>query len=88
MPSGTIKWFSNKKGYGFITPDSGGDDAFVHITAVQDAGLKFINEGQRVSYDIAERNDRKVVTNLSLLAQEETAADDATQNNEDTSDAS
>jgi CspA family cold shock protein len=50
--TGTVKWFNAQKGYGFITPDAGGKDVFVHISAVQRAGLGTLNEGQRISYDI------------------------------------
>jgi len=49
---GTVKWFNAQKGYGFITPDAGGKDVFVHISAVQRAGLGTLTEGQRISYDI------------------------------------
>lgn len=57
MPIGTIKWFNGTKGYGFIQPDNGGPDVFVHITAVQRAGLDTLNEGQKVSYE--EQRDPK-----------------------------
>lgn len=59
MPTGTVKWFNTTKGFGFIAPDDGGKDVFVHITAVQAAGLQGLNEGQRVSYETVE--DRKGV---------------------------
>ena len=49
---GTVKWFNATKGYGFIQPDGGGRDVFVHITAVERAGLKALNEGQRISFDV------------------------------------
>ena len=52
MGTGTVKWFNAQKGYGFITPDAGGKDVFVHISAVQRAGLGTLTEGQRISYDI------------------------------------
>ena len=52
MPSGTVKWFNTEKGYGFIAPDDGGGDVFVHITAVERSGLGVLNENQRVSYEI------------------------------------
>ena len=52
MATGTVKWFNGEKGYGFIQPDSGGKDVFVHISAVEQAGLKGLNEGQKVSYEI------------------------------------
>ncbi len=52
MPSGAVKWFDATKGYGFIQPDDGGKDVFVHISAVERAGLRGLNEGQKVSYDL------------------------------------
>ena len=51
MPSGTVKWFNGQKGYGFIQPQGGGRDVFVHISAVEKAGLSTLNEGQRVQYE-------------------------------------
>ena len=51
MPVGTVKWFNSTKGFGFIQPDSGGADIFVHISAVQRAGLQGLNEGEKVSYE-------------------------------------
>ena len=53
MATGTVKWFNGQKGYGFIQPDDGGADVFVHISAVEQAGLPGLNEGQKVSYEIA-----------------------------------
>ena len=52
MSTGTVKWFNETKGYGFITPDGGGNDVFVHISAVERAGLRSLNEGQKVSYEL------------------------------------
>lgn len=52
MPTGTVKWFNATKGYGFITPDEGGADVFVHVTAVERAGIGAIAEGQRLSYEL------------------------------------
>jgi CspA family cold shock protein len=58
MPNGTVKWFNPAKGFGFIQPDSGGADIFVHISAVERAGLSGLNEGQKVSFD-EERDPKK-----------------------------
>ncbi|MBK8007035.1 MAG: cold-shock protein [Rhizobiales bacterium] len=52
MPSGTVKWFNAQKGYGFIQPSDGGKDVFVHISAVEQAGLSTLNEGQKINFDI------------------------------------
>jgi CspA family cold shock protein len=52
MQTGTVKWFNAQKGFGFIQPDNGGSDVFVHISAVERAGMSTLNEGQKVSYDI------------------------------------
>ena len=59
MPSGTVKWFNRAKGYGFIEPENGENDAFVHISAVQDAGLETLDEGQKVQYELAEGDNGK-----------------------------
>lgn len=52
MPTGTVKWFNSTKGFGFIQPDDGGADVFVHISAVERAGLRGLNEGQKISYEV------------------------------------
>lgn len=57
MATGTVKWFNSTKGFGFITPDAGGADVFVHISAVQAAGMQTLNENQKVSYEL--QNDPK-----------------------------
>jgi CspA family cold shock protein len=57
MPTGTVKWFNSQKGFGFIAPEDGGNDAFVHISAVERAGLSQLNEGQKVTFDLV--SDRK-----------------------------
>jgi CspA family cold shock protein len=59
MPTGTVKFFNQSKGYGFIQPDAGGKDVFVHITAVQRAGLAGLNENQKVSYELKQGRDGK-----------------------------
>lgn len=53
MPTGTVKWFNNKKGFGFIVPDAGGSDVFVHISAVEKSGMQAITDGQKLSYELA-----------------------------------
>ncbi len=65
MPKGTVKWFNPTKGYGFVAPDTGGKDVFVHISAVQKAGLRTLNEGQRLSFEIEQQqNGRAAAVNL------------------------
>ena len=57
MPTGTVKWFNSTKGYGFIAPDDGGKDIFVHISAVERAGLKGLNDNQKISYELLNGRD-------------------------------
>ena len=65
MTNGTVKWFNPTKGYGFIAPETGGKDIFVHISAVQKAGLRNLNEGQRVGFEVEEQqNGRSAAVNL------------------------
>ena len=52
MAAGTVKWFNESKGFGFITPDNGGDDLFAHFSAIQGKGFKTLNEGQKVNFDV------------------------------------
>ena len=66
MASGTVKWFNATKGFGFITPDEGGKDVFVHITAVQAAGLTGLNDGQRVSYELTTERGKTSAANLKV----------------------
>ncbi len=61
---GTVKWFNSTKGYGFIQPENGGADVFVHISAVQASGLGDLQDGQKVSYEIEENRGKKAATNL------------------------
>jgi cold shock protein len=67
MATGTVKWFNATKGYGFIAPDSGGSDVFVHISAVEGAGLTGLADNQKVRFDIESgRDGRKSASNLTL----------------------
>jgi cold shock protein len=66
MPVGTVKFFNAQKGFGFITPDEGGTDVFVHVTAVEQAGLTTLHEGQRVSFD-AVMDQKRGKTNAQNL---------------------
>jgi CspA family cold shock protein len=67
MANGTVKWFNAQKGFGFIQPDNGGKDVFVHISAVEAAGLSGLNEGQKVSFEIANQRGRDAAANLKAL---------------------
>jgi CspA family cold shock protein len=67
MASGTVKWFNSTKGFGFIQPDEGGSDVFVHISAVERAGLRGLNEGQKVSYEVQTERGRSAAVNLQPL---------------------
>jgi CspA family cold shock protein len=67
MSSGTVKWFNTTKGFGFIQPEDGGADVFVHISAVQRAGLPGLNEGQRVSYELQKERGKTAAVNLKPL---------------------
>ena len=68
MAIGTVKWFNSMKGYGFIEPEGGGKDAFVHISAVERAGITSLNEGQRVEFEIQPgQNGKSSAENLKLI---------------------
>jgi CspA family cold shock protein len=68
MATGIVKWFNPTKGYGFIQPDQGGADVFVHITALEAAGLRSLNEGQKVSYELVTNKGKTSAGNLKLAA--------------------
>ncbi len=67
MPNGTVKWFNALKGYGFIQPEDGGKDVFVHVTAVQRAGMTSLSEGQKVEYELATNKGKTSAVNLKVL---------------------
>lgn len=66
MPTGTVKWYNDQKGYGFIQPDNGGKDVFVHVSAVEQAGMRGLREGQKVSFEVIkdERRGKESAGNL------------------------
>lgn len=67
MPKGTVKWFNTTKGYGFIAPESGGNDIFVHISAIEQSGLTGLADDQKVEFDLIEgRDGRQMAGNLKL----------------------
>ena len=66
MANGTVKWFNPTKGYGFIQPEDGGDDVFVHITSVKDAGLDTLNEGDQVTFELQEFRGRITANDIKL----------------------
>ncbi len=65
--TGTVKWFNPTKGFGFIVPDDGGKDVFVHISAVEKAGLKTLNEGQKVEFELQENRGKMAANNLKVV---------------------
>lgn len=67
MATGTVKWFNTTKGYGFIQPDEGGKDVFVHVTAVERSGLKGLRDGQKISYDVVSDRGKSAAANLRVL---------------------
>ena len=64
MPTGAVKWFNPQKGFGFIQPEGGGKDVFVHITAVQAAGLQSLNENQKVTFEVVRERGKEAAANL------------------------
>ena len=67
MANGTVKWFNPAKGYGFIQPQDGANDVFVHISALEKAGIDRLNEGQKLSYDLATDKGKTSAVNLKLV---------------------
>lgn len=68
MANGTVKWFNPTKGFGFIQPDQGGTDVFVHISALEKAGLRSLDEGQKVSYELQTEKGKTSAANLKIAA--------------------
>jgi len=68
MAAGTVKWFNPTKGFGFIQPEEGGDDVFVHITSVKEAGLDTLNEGDQVTYELQEFRGRITANDIKLAS--------------------
>ena len=68
MATGTVKWFNNQKGFGFIEPSDGGNDVFVHISAVEKAGLRNLHEGQKINYETQEEKGKTSAVNLQEAA--------------------
>jgi CspA family cold shock protein len=67
MATGKVKWFDAKKGFGFITPDDGGKDAFLHVSALQAAGVQSVNDGQAVSYELTEQRGKDAASEIALI---------------------
>ncbi len=67
MSNGTVKWFNTTKGFGFIQPEDGGTDVFVHVSAVEKAGLRGLDEGQRVAFEVQKERGKAAAVNLRLL---------------------
>jgi cold shock protein len=67
MPIGTVKWFNSAKGFGFIQPDDGGKDVFVHVSAVERAGMRGLDEGQKVSFETQEERGKIAATDLKAV---------------------
>ena len=85
MPVGTVKFFNEQKGYGFIAPEGGGNDAFVHISAVEQAGMSTLRENQRVSYEL-EQDRRGKTSAVNLKSADDAAQDEAAPQEEQATD--
>ena len=67
MATGKVKWFDAKKGFGFITPDYGGKDAFLHVSALQAANVQSVSDGQAVSYELTEQRGKQAASEIALI---------------------
>mgnify|MGYP001320746688 FL=1 len=67
MATGKVKWFDAKKGFGFITPDDGGKDAFLHVSALQTANIQSVSDGQAVSYELTEQRGKQAASDIQLM---------------------
>ena len=67
MATGKVKWFDAKKGFGFITPDEGGKDAFLHVSALQAANVQSVSDGQAVSYELTEQRGKQAASEIALI---------------------
>ena len=67
MATGKVKWFDAKKGFGFITPDDGGKDAFLHVSALQAANIQSVSDGQAVSYELTEQRGKQAASEIALI---------------------
>ena len=67
MATGKVKWFDAKKGFGFITPDDGGKDAFLHVSALQTANIQAVSDGQAVSYELTEQRGKMAASEIALI---------------------
>jgi CspA family cold shock protein len=68
MATGTVKWFNSTKGFGFIQPDNGGSDVFVHVSAVERAGMSGLTDGQKISFDVVKERGKSAASNLKAVA--------------------
>ena len=66
MTTGTVKWFNSTKGYGFIAPEDGSQDVFIHISALEKAGLNSLDEGQRIKFDVVENRGKSAADNIEI----------------------
>ena len=82
MPTGPVTWFNGRKGYGFIEPDDGENDVFVHVTAVKDSGLNVLNEGDKVSFELVENRGRMAAEKLAKVDSDEAPAEESAEESE------